>query len=83
MQGLAEHGEGAPVSAVMREGLPVLEAGLPLTDAIERVDEAQGRTLPVVRRGRLIGLLTRQNLGELIAAREALGHEHHRVGLVA
>lgn len=81
MKALAERGEATAVSAVMRDEPSVLEATMPLQDAIERVEEAEGRTLPVARRGRLVGLLTRQNLGEVIAAREALGHRPHRVGL--
>lgn len=79
MQGLAEHGEATPVARVMRDDLPRLEATLPLGEALERIQEADGRSLPVVRSGRLVGLMTRQNLGEVIAAREALGHAHRRV----
>jgi Zn-dependent protease/CBS domain-containing protein len=78
MRGLAEHGEAAPVSTVLVGDLPVLDAAAPLSDAIERLEEHGGRALPVARRGRLVGLLTRGNLGELFAAREALGHEIHR-----
>lgn len=78
MQGLAEHGEAAPVSAVMCADLPVLDAATPLSDALERFEEHGGRTLPVMLNGRLVGLLTRQNIGELFAARAALGHELHR-----
>jgi Zn-dependent protease len=77
IQGLSEHGQTAPISAVMCEA-PVLDAGMPLADALDRFEENGGRTLPVARQGRLVGLLTRQNLGELFAAREALGHELHR-----
>ncbi len=82
MRGLAERGEAAPVSAVMCDDLPVLDAAAPLTAALERFEEHGGRTLPVARQGRLVGLLTRQNLGELFAAREALGHELHRGAIV-
>jgi CBS domain-containing protein len=78
MQGLAEHGEAAPVSAVMCDDLPELDAAAPLSDALERFEEHGGRTLPVLLHGRLVGLLTRQNIGELFAARAALGHELHR-----
>lgn len=78
MRGLAEQGEAAPVSTVMCDDLPVLDAAAPLTDALERFEQHGGRTLPVARQGRLVGLFTRQNLSELFAAREALGHELHR-----
>lgn len=78
MRGLAEHGEAAPVSTVLCDDLPVLDAAAPLSDGIDRLEEHEGRTLPVARRGRLVGLLTSRNLGELFAAREALGHEVHR-----
>jgi Zn-dependent protease len=74
MQALADRGERAPIAAAMREDLPVLDASAPLSDALERLEEAGGRSLPVARHGRLVGLLTRQNMGELFAAREALGH---------
>ena len=77
MQGLAENGHTAPISAVMCE-VPALDAAMPLADALDRFEEHGGRTLPVTRQGRLVGLLTHQNLGELFAAREALGHEIHR-----
>jgi CBS domain-containing protein len=66
------------VSTVTCEELPVLDAAAPLSDAIDRFEEHGGRTLAVARRGRLVGLLTRQNLGELFAARQALGQEIHR-----
>lgn len=83
MHGLAEHGEAAPVSTVLCADLPVLDAGAPLSAAIDRFEEHGGRTLPVARRGRLVGLLTRRNLGELFAAREALGHEVQREAILA
>lgn len=78
VHGLSERGEGAAVATVMRDDLPVLDAAEPLGDAMERFEAHGGRTLPVASRGRLVGLLTRQNLGELFAAREALGREIHR-----
>jgi Zn-dependent protease/CBS domain-containing protein len=78
MRGLAEHGEAAPASAVMCSDVAVLDAAAPLAEALERFEEHGGRALPVAWNGRLVGLLTPQNLGELFAAREALGHELHR-----
>lgn len=78
MGALASHGENSPVSAVMQESVTVLEAGARLEDALECIETAEGRSLPVAHHGRLVGLLTRQNLAELFAAREAVGHEIRR-----
>lgn len=81
MQGLAEHGPDALVSAVMRPPQPVLQANLPLVEAIEQMEQldgVEGHALAVERQGRLVGLLTKGNLAELLAAREALGHQPPR-----
>lgn len=78
MHALAEHGGAAPVSIAMSGDLPVLDASSPLTEGLERFEESGGRALAVAWHGRLVGILTARNVGELFAAREALGEEQHR-----
>jgi predicted transcriptional regulator len=46
----------------------------PLEKALQRIREAQCATAPVVQDGRLVGLLTLENIGELVMVNSALGH---------
>lgn len=65
-------GPTSPVSTVMQTDCPSLTH----RDLLERVmEDIQGgscTTLPVLENGRLVGLLTNQNLGELMMVRSAL-----------
>jgi CBS domain-containing protein len=71
VRALAAQGAGAPVGGVMRREFPVADPG-------ERVEEALARlapgaeSVPVVRGRTLLGVLTRENVGEYLMIRDAL-----------
>jgi Zn-dependent protease len=70
--GLQRHGSDARVGEVVaRDGLSA-EAGEPLEDVFQRMREHQHRALPVVSEGRLVGLLTTENVSEMLLVQDAL-----------
>ncbi|HUF60706.1 MAG TPA: site-2 protease family protein [Verrucomicrobiales bacterium] len=74
---LSEHGKTHPVSAVMREAPPPVEAHTCLSDALDQLSAAQVGTIPVIddATGRLVGILTSENTGELLMVRSALSRQ--------
>jgi Zn-dependent protease/predicted transcriptional regulator len=73
---LSERGENETVSAIMQTELHPLEPWQDLETALSQVRSEAGLTLPVVEDGRLVGLLTPENVGEFIMIRSALGRRH-------
>lgn len=77
IRGLAEHGPDALVGAIMRRDIRVLDALSSLEEGLEQLQPAAGRpfaALPVVSNGRLVGMLTLEGIGELVAIRTAVAH---------
>lgn len=72
LQGLAEHGSSAAVKLVMEEKVDTVQPEELLQNAFERLQEHGGRVLVVVRDGHVIGLITPQNVGELLTMRKAI-----------
>jgi Zn-dependent protease/predicted transcriptional regulator len=72
IQGLKERGPEARVGEIMRTGFPQIDSAEMLEVAIERQRESAFSTVPVMSRGRLVGLLTWENLGEFLLIRSAL-----------
>lgn len=70
---LARQGQGAPVRDVMRRQFQMVDSSEMLETAFARLQECECRTLPVMRLGQLVGLLTMDNLGEFITIQGALG----------
>lgn len=64
VKALAQHGTGAPVSVAMRSDFTVAHPGEPLEEAFTRLQGSPVRTMPVVRDGTLLGVLTLDNVGE-------------------
>jgi stage IV sporulation protein FB len=70
IRGMHAHGPDLPVVRAMLEGLPSVAADSPLEDALSLMASSQ----PVVvldNRGRWTGLLTRENLGDLLLLAKA------------
>ncbi|MDY7095797.1 MAG: CBS domain-containing protein, partial [Acidobacteriota bacterium] len=77
LAGLAEHGQNAPVTGSMRRDFGRAHRGQPLELALQQLKESGGRTLPVVdAEDRLEGLLTLENVSELMMIRSALRSGH-------
>lgn len=55
---------------------PAIQIDEPLEVALPRIGEGRCNTVPVLREGRLVGLLTLENIGELVMVNSALGHAH-------
>jgi len=73
IKGLAERGPDSPVSEAMARGVPALPLGMAFEEALRRLRESHLPALPVVDAGgRLVGLLTMDNVTDLILVRKAV-----------
>ncbi len=72
LRGLAERGPTAPVGEVMTKQFATADVHEFLDDALVRLRECECRAVPVLREGRLVGILTPDNLSEYLMIREAL-----------
>jgi len=69
---LTAKGESAPVREAMTSEFCLADPLDMLESAFSRLQERDCSTLPVVRGGRLVGLVTLDNIGELMMVRNAL-----------
>jgi len=80
---LAEHGPDHPVSAVMAREFLVADCTEMLETAFQRLQECECHTMPVVHEGRLVGLLTMDNLGEYFLIQAAMKKGGTRSGIAS
>jgi Zn-dependent protease/CBS domain-containing protein len=80
---LAEYGQDHPVTAVMRREFLIAESTEMLEIVFQRLQECDCHTMPVVRDGRLVGLITMDNLGEYLLIEAALQKREPRTGFVS
>ncbi len=71
VRALAEQGQNARVGDVMRKDCAIAEDTEMLEGAFQRMRVANCPTLPVVRGGRLVGIVTLENVGELMMINSA------------
>lgn len=83
VRALAAEGVGGPVAAAMRREFPVAEAGERVEEALARLTAAGAEAMPVVRGRVLLGVLTRENVGEFLMIREALQSARRAAGEAA
>jgi Zn-dependent protease/CBS domain-containing protein len=69
---LAAEGSDALVEAVMQPAAAAVTSDTALSEAFRRMNDEELTTLPVVDDGRLVGLLTADNLGEFLMIQNAL-----------
>jgi CBS domain-containing protein len=79
LEGLAKGGPITPVSRVMLTQIEVARPDEMVEDALARGRTQELSLLPVMREGRLVGLLTVENLSEYVAIQAAL-HERRAPG---
>ncbi|NLH98222.1 MAG: site-2 protease family protein [Chthonomonadales bacterium] len=72
ISGLSQRGPNATVQEVMRRDFQIADPHDMLETAFMRLQECQCHTLPVVRSGEVVGLLTSDNLGEFMMVQSAL-----------
>ena len=70
---LSKQGERSPVAEVMRRNVPTAEASEMIEVAFQRLQGRDCPTIPVTRRGKLVGLVTMENVGEFVSVQAALG----------
>jgi Zn-dependent protease len=69
----ANVGQGVAVREVMQREFQVVDSSDMLESAMQRLQECACHTLPVQHGGRVVGLLTMDNVGEFVAIQAALG----------
>jgi stage IV sporulation protein FB len=70
---LGQSGPEAPVLGVMREDFPIVHPRTPFDEAYSLMQQNQSPVLPVTDgEGRLVGLFTLENIGELMMVRGAI-----------
>lgn len=72
MKALAEQGRNTPVMNVVEKGCFVVEDTTMLEEVFSHMSQYQCSTVPVVRSGSIVGLLTLENVGELLMISSAL-----------
>lgn len=79
--GLASRGPEVPVGAVMQRRVQTVDPSEMLDKALERLESSACRVLPVVRNGALVGLVTPENVAELLMLRRVLAPPRKAPGL--
>ena len=74
IKALAERGQADLVADVMRHGIPEVDTHEMIDSAMERLNSNSVKTLPVTHAGKLVGLITSENITEFLMIRSAL-HE--------
>jgi len=73
LKALAQRGSDWRVRDIMRREFEVVDDADMLDTAFARLQSCNCHTLPVTRRGALVGLLTMENVGEFLLIQSALG----------
>lgn len=79
IRGLSELGANAPVRGAMHETFVTADPYEMLDSALRRLQECECRVLPVVRDGRVVGMISFDKIGELVALQSAVRNGHDRV----
>ncbi len=69
---ITRHGMQAPVGQAIRADDSRVEADAPLDEVLARLRQTGRAAMPVTEAGRLVGLLTIDNVGDLLLVRQAL-----------
>lgn len=80
LKGLAGEGRDSLVSHAMHSEFETASPDEDLEGAFKRLQLCQCRTLPVLERGQLVGLLTRDNLTAFLSIQSVLAEHHQRPG---
>ena len=72
IKGLAEKGDSVSVGEIMRREFEVVDPGDMLEYAFARLQTGDFYTMPVVKNGNLVGLLTMDNVGEFMRIQSAM-----------
>lgn len=73
MKALAKYGPDHPVAEVMDRNFETADASEMLQSALSRLQSCNCHIMPIVKEGKLEGLLTSENVGEFLMIQTALG----------
>ncbi len=73
LEALRRSGPQSSVADALGPHHDVADPGEPLEDALQRMREHRRTALPVVSDGRLVGMVTLENVSELLLVQQALG----------
>lgn len=76
LQALTQHGDSARVGDHMQRQICVTTTRESVERAFERLQRDECHTMPVLRDGALVGVLTLENVGEYVMLRRALDARH-------
>ena len=72
IKALSQQGQNTPVADVIRRNVPSVDSHEMVESALMRLQESGAKTLPVMHRGRFVGLVTAENITEFLMIRSAL-----------
>ena len=72
LKALAQGGLNVSVGEVMQQNVPIVDSSERLENGLAKLQECECHTLPVTRRGKLVGLVTTENMAEFILVQSAL-----------
>jgi CBS domain-containing protein len=72
IRALSQQGQNTPVADVIRRNVPTVDSHEMVEMALMRLQESGTKTLPVMHRGRFVGLVTSENITEFLMIRSAL-----------
>lgn len=75
IKGLSEYGKESPVSNAMRKDHLVLHPDMPLQEVYQKLMANGCSVAPVLENGKLIGIVDRENINELLLVKAALTKE--------
>jgi predicted transcriptional regulator len=78
IQALSDYDRDTSVAEVADQDVFTTDPGAPLDKVFRQMNARNSSTVPVVEEGRLVGLLTLENVGELIMVSSALESRVHR-----
>lgn len=76
LAGLSQYGPEQLVTSVMQRDFDTAEPTEMLEAVLERLAKSPSRTMPVLQDGKLVGLMTMENLGEFLTIQKALHQAH-------
>jgi len=80
LDALRHAGPETPVGEIVAPDHEVAEAGEPLEDTLQRMRDLKRPALPVVSGGRLVGVVTLENVSELLLVQKAMQRPKGRAG---
>jgi Zn-dependent protease/CBS domain-containing protein len=72
IRALSQKGQDTPVTDVIRRNVPTVDSHEMVEMALMRLQESGAKTLPVMHKGRFVGLVTSENITEFLMIRSAL-----------